>query len=388
MSATDAKDGVTLIPTGEIREKKSVNTRILIVLWAVGLILGTINLYSGSAGGALFYTQLKHIALGFCLFVFCGWVVQPRHLHAYAYWLFGFVCALLVAVLVLGRVGLGAQRWLNLGFMGLQPSEPAKIIIAIICARFFNVSKLNHPYRIRDLWPLLAMVGVIFGLIFPQPDFGTAGVCLIIAATQICFMRLDRRSLAIVATLVAACAPVLWFFVLRDYQRARIVNFLDHDNDLRGSGYNALQSLVAIGSGGLNGKGFMKGTQTQLSFLPMSHTDFAFAVFAEEWGFFGAALLVLLFAGIAYVAFEIARQAKDTFSALLAVGLAAFIFFECAINIAMVLRMFPIVGIPLPLFTYGGTIMLMVSAALGILVSVDRDNLGLHKKSASLRRGR
>lgn len=381
MSAiTDSKDGVTLIPTGEIREKKSLNTRILIVLWIAGLILGLMNLYSGSNGGALFYTQLKHIALGSVLFVFCGYVVQPRHLNTYAYWLFGVVCALLVAVLVLGRVGLGAQRWLNFGFMGLQPSEPAKIVVAIVCARFFNVSKLQHPYRIRDLWPLLAMVGVIFGLIFPQPDFGTAGICLIIATAQICFMRLDRRSVAIVVALISALVPIVWFFFLREYQRARIINFVDHDNDLRGSGYNALQSLVAIGSGGLNGKGFMQGTQTQLSFLPMSHTDFAFSVFAEEHGFRGAAVLVLIFAGIAYVGLEIARQAKDTFSALLAVGISAFIFFECAINIAMVLRMFPIVGIPLPLFTYGGTIMLMVSAALGILVSIDRDNLGLHRR--------
>jgi rod shape determining protein RodA len=229
---------------------------------------------------------------------------------------------------------------------------------------------------------------VTFGLIFPQPDFGTAGLCLMIALAQILFVRLDWRSIAIVVTTGLVAAPLAWMFALKDYQRHRVLNFLDPDIDPQGTGYNALQSLIAVGSGGVSGKGFMQGTQTQLQFLPMSHSDFVFSVFAEEHGFRGAIIVVLLFAGITYVALEIARQARDTFSALLAVGLAAFLFCQAAVNIAMVLHMFPIVGVPLPFFTHGGSILLTVCAAMGLLVSIDRDNVGLTKKPASLNRSK
>ena len=387
-SPSEAQNAVGLMPTASIRERRALNTRAIVLLYILALTLGTVNLYSGSGGAELFYAQLRHIAIGSTLFLICGWLITPRHLHAYAYWLYGIVAALLVAVLTIGKIGGGAQRWVHLGFIGLQPSEPAKIVVAIIVARFFQVSKLNHPYRLRDLWPIMGLVGLFFCLIFPQPDFGTAGFCVIVATAQIVFMKLDRRTLILVAVVIATLVPIVWYFGLQDYQKARIVNFIHPENDVRGTGYNALQSLVAIGSGGLNGKGFMQGTQTQLSFLPKGHTDFVFAVFAEEHGFKGGVVLFLIFGGFAYVGLEIARQARDTFSALLAVGLSAFIFFEFTINVAMVLRMFPIVGLPLPFFTYGGSILLTVSAALGLLVSIDRDNFGRHRKHSSFGRRR
>jgi rod shape determining protein RodA len=388
MASPTEKNDVTLVPAAEIRVKKVVYTKILFVLLVLVVGLGTLNLYSGSSGGAVFYNQLRLVGMGFAVFFFCGWFVPPRLLKTYAYWIFGAVTALLVAVLVLGQIKLGAQRWIDLGFMNLQPSEAAKVALAIVVARFFYTSKLNRPYTLRDLWPVLALVGVTFGLIFPQPDFGTAGLCLMIALVQILFVRLDWRSITIVVVTGLVTAPLAWQFALKDYQRHRVLNFLDPDNDPQGTGYNALQSLIAVGSGGMSGKGFMQGTQTQLQFLPMSHSDFVFSVFAEEHGFRGAIIVVLLFAGITYVALEIARQARDTFSALLAVGLAAFLFCQAAVNIAMVLHMFPIVGVPLPFFTHGGSILLTVCAAMGLLVSIDRDNVGLTKKPASLHRAK
>lgn len=377
---------VARAPGAEIRQRKSVNSRALILLFLTALALGTINLYSGSSGGVVFWAQLKHVGVGLAVFVFFGWFVHPRHLNTYAYWIFGAVIALLMLVLVLGKTKLGAQRWLHLGPVSMQPSELAKLALAIVVARFFYTSKLNHPYTLRDLWPVLAMIGITFVLIFVQPDFGTAGICAIVAAAQLLFIRINWRSLAIVFGTAAVAAPLGWLFALKPYQRGRVLNFLDPQIDLQGSGYNAFQSLVAVGSGGMTGKGFMQGTQTQLAFLPMSHSDFVFSVFAEEHGFRGAAVVVLLFLGITYVALEIARQAKDTFSALLAVGLAAFLFFGTTINIMMVLRMFPVVGVPLPFFTAGGSILLTVFASLGLLVAIERESLGLTKQPRSLSR--
>lgn len=382
------KDGVALIPAAEIREKKVINTRFIIAILITLLAMGTVNLYSASSGGDIFFQQLKHVTAGLIIFSICGWLIPPRFWNTYAYWIFGFICILLAAVLGMGRIAGGSQRWLHIGPVGGQPSELAKITVAMVVARFFYTSKQQHPYRIRDMLPLIGMVGLIFCLIFPQPDFGTAGFCLIVAIIQLAFIRLDKRSIAMVVGAVMAALPLLWIFALADYQKDRVFMFLRPDSDPLGKGYNALQSLVAIGSGGLAGKGFMQGTQTQLQFLPMSHTDFVFSVFAEEQGFWGGSLLFLLFAGVAYVGLEIARQAKDTFSALLAIGCVAFVFMEFAINVSMVLRMFPVVGLPLPFFTYGGSILLTICAALGILVSIDRDNLGLFKKSQSLKRSK
>jgi rod shape determining protein RodA len=382
----DRKDSVGLIPTAEIRAKKVVNTRFIVLILLALIALGTFNLYSASGGGDIFYQQLKHVSIGLTLFVVCGWLIPPRFWNTYAYWIFGVIVMMLIAVLVVGRVAGGSQRWLHIGPFGGQPSELAKLVVAMIVAKYFYTSKQQHPYRLRDMIPVLAMVGLVFCLIFPQPDFGTAGLCALVAIVQLCFIRLDKRSVTMVFGTVVAALPMLWFFGLEGYQKDRVLTFLRPDADPLGKGYNALQSLVAIGSGGLTGKGFMQGTQTQLQFLPMSHTDFVFSVFAEERGFWGGSILFLLFGAIAYLGLEIARQAKDSFNALLAIGCTAFIFMEFAVNVAMVLRMFPVVGIPLPFFTYGGSILLTICSSLGILVSIDRDNLGLIKKSTSLKR--
>jgi rod shape determining protein RodA len=371
-------------PGRDMKSNRMVFTFLLIVIYLILMTLGLFNLYSASGGSQIFYSQAQHTGIGVFVFLFCGFVVSPKFLNTYSYWILGFICLLLFSVLILGKMGGGSQRWIVLGPLRMQPSEFAKIAVAIVVANYFHMNRGHHTYGFRELWPLLAMVGLIAGLIFPQPDFGTAGFIVIIALSQIIFVRLDWRMVGYVVASGAAIAPIVWTFLLKDYQKSRVLSFLDPDLDLHGKGYNALQSLVAIGSGGFTGKGYLQGTQTQLQFLPMRHTDFVFSVFAEENGFWGCSLLFFLFAGIAFLALEIARQAKDTFSSLLAVGLAAFIFMEFTINVAMVLRMFPVVGLPLPFFSYGGSTLITVCAALGLLVSIDRENLGRSSSSEPL----
>lgn len=375
-NTSQTNPGVVILPKREIKSKGLVLTLMIIAIFTILMTLGLFNLYSASGGAEIFYTQARHTALGIVVFVICGFVVTPRFLNTYAYYILGFVCVLLIAVLILGKIGGGSQRWIVVGPFRAQPSEFAKIAIAIGVGHFFHVNRGQYMYGFRELWPLIGIVGLTAGLIFPEPDFGTAGFIVIIALVQILFVRLDWKMVGYVVASGAATAPIVWTFLLKDYQRNRVLSFLDPDFDLHGKGYNALQSLVAIGSGGVTGKGYLQGTQTQLQFLPMRHTDFVFSVFAEENGFWGCAILFLLFAGIGFVSLEVARRAKDTFSSLLAVGLAAFIFVEFTINVAMVLRMFPVVGLPLPFFSYGGSTLITVCAALGLLVSIDRENMG------------
>jgi rod shape determining protein RodA len=387
MSGIKAKR-ITLVAESDLKKKQQSYTPFVVGLFLTCLTLGLFNLYSASSGADIFYSQMKHMSLGVIVFAVAGWLVKPRHMILHAYTLFGIACALLIAVLILGTLGGGSKRWIYIGPVGGQPSELAKIAVVMVVARFFYTSKQTHPYRLRDLWPVSLMVGAIAILIFPEPDFGTAGFCVLVAAAQIAFVRLDWRSVGYIAATFTAAAPVAWNFLLKDYQKTRVLSFLNHDLDPTGKGYNAAQSLVAIGSGGIDGKGYLQGTQTQLQFLPMRHTDFVFSVFAEEHGFWGSIVLFLVFAGIAYVALEIARQAKDTFCSLVAIGLAAILLIQFTINIAMVLRMFPVVGLPLPFFSYGGSSLLTVCLAMGLLVSIDRENRGLIRNAGTLKQSR
>ena len=360
----------------EIFTRRPVYAISLVVLMGFLLMAGATNLYSASGGDAMFYSHMKQMGVGLAIFSGLAFLIQPKHLNASAYWLYATICASLVAVLVMGHIGWGARRWITIGPINGQPSEVAKIIVAIVAARFFAEMQQSRAFRLRDLWFLALLVGIMFVLIFPQPDLGTASFLVLIVCTQICFIQIDWRSIAMLGSAAAITLPLGWRFLLLDYQKTRILSFLDPNYDTQGKGYNVLQSLIAVGSGGIYGKGFMNGTQTHLKFLPMSHSDFIFSVFAEEHGFLGSSLLLLSFAGLGCLALLIGRQAKNTFSALLAVGLGAFLFIEFAINVAMVLRMFPVKGLPLPFFSAGGSNLIVSCAAIGILISIDRDNRG------------
>ena len=360
----------------QIIKRRPVYSIVLLALMTILVVAGSFNLYSASSGGDLFFVHMKHTCVGLAGFVVLALFVQPKHLNATTYWIYGAICAMLLTVLVVGHIGGGSRRWLNFGPMNIQPSELAKIAAALLAARFFSEMKQNTAYRLRDLWLLAMLVGFMSVMIFPQPDLGTASFLCLIVAAQICFVSIDWRSLAIAVSTGLVSLFIGWEFFLHPYQRDRVTSFLDPNFDPQGKGYNVQQSLTAIGSGGLYGKGFMNGTQTHLKFLPMSHSDFIFSVFSEEHGFIGGTVLILTFAALGCVALLIARQSKNNFSTLLAIGLGAFLFIEFAINVAMVLRMFPVKGLPLPFLSAGGSNLITSCMAIGILISIDRENRG------------
>ncbi len=373
-------EGVFLMPEGDLKRPSSPQITLLCLLFCGLLSIGLINLYSAGVGASYFWTQLRNLIGTLSAFFVFGWIIPIKRVNTYAYWFVALVCTLLLIVLFTGRVAGGAQRWISLGPVSFQPSEFAKLAIAVAVARFFSSNRQDSPYRIRDLIPLIGIVGSVFVLIFAQPDFGTAGICFLIAACQLMFIRIDIRSLAFVFLSAPIMAAFGWKVLLLDYQKLRILNLLNPNLDPQNSGYHAMQSLIAVGSGGVFGKGFMQGTQAHLRFLPERHTDFIFSVFAEEHGFWGSVVVFLGFGLLTYIALDIAKHAKDTFAGLLAVGLGTLLFLEFAINIAMVMGMFPVVGIPLPFFSYGSSAMLTVCVSLGLLISINRTNSGASKR--------
>lgn len=352
---------------------------VLIGTFLTIVIMGLINLYSASLGGSFFYGQLRSLAIGLVLFGLTGWIIPLRVLNTYCYWIYGLVCILLVAVLFSGHISNGSQRWLIMGPFTFQPSELAKLSAAILVAHYFHYNPLGSAYRLSDFRRIGLLVGALFALIFEQPDLGTAGIVVLVAAFQIVFLRIDRKAIFLVTLGGLALSIFAWFLLLHDYQRTRVLTLLDPTGDPFGKGYNSLQSLVAIGSGNLFGKGFMDGTQTQLQFLPARQTDFIFSVFAEEHGFMTSALLFILFGVMTYSALLIAKGARDTFSSMLAIGIAALIFIQFAINVAMVLGLFPIVGIPLPFFSHGGSSLMTICAGVGILIAINRARINKHR---------
>lgn len=365
-------------PSGRSYHSGSL-TFIFFILMAIGLA----NLYSAGAEDLYFQTQLRHTAIGVLAFIIFGWLIPVRHINTYAYLFFALIVLSLAFVLILGHTAGGAQRWIRLGPFRFQPSEIAKLSVAIVVAKFFYHNRSIGAYRLKELWPLLLMAVGTFILIFKQPDFGTAGICLLIVTFQLAFIRIQANFKTVLGIGLAGLSTgvIGWNFLLHPYQKLRILNLLNPNMDPSGSGYNSLQSLVAIGSGKHFGKGFLQGTQTQLQFLPARHTDFIFSVFAEEHGFWGCSVIFILFTALAYIALDIARESRDCFNALLAVGVAAIIFIEFTLNVAMVLGMFPVVGMPLPFFSYGGSALLTVCIAVGILIAIDRENASGNRSS-------
>lgn len=365
----------------EISRSPNGHSIALILVFGTLLTLGMFNLYSAAVGTKMVYftSQLKHMFISLCVFSVFAWGISVKHLNTYTFIFYGLNVLLLVFVLSLGHTAGGSQRWISVFGINFQPSETAKIVVAMFVAKFFYNNKQVYAYTLRDLWPLSIGVLGVFLLIFKQPDLGTGGLCLLIALSQVVFIRINLKSIGTVIATGAVSAVVGWNFLLHPYQKLRILNLLNPNLDPSGSGYNSLQSLVAIGSGGIFGKGYLEGTQSQLQFLPARHTDFIFSVFAEEHGFWGGIFVFVMFAVLTFIGLEIARAAKDSYNSLLAIGLTSFIFLEFLINVSMVIGLFPVVGMPLPLFSYGGSSLLTICMALGMLVSIDRDNMGVRQ---------
>lgn len=345
--------------------------------WAAALYLaGVVNLYSASGtrieSGALTYAPFyqKQLIWGMCgigcmLLAMCFDYRRLRGLAWGAY----FVCLfLLILVPIMGTTVYGARRWISLGFMNIQPSELAKLAVLVLTARLLaNDGKpLDWP---RFLGVLAAGMAPV-ALILKQPDLGTAMLILLILGGMIIFHGLRSGVFRTCLVAIPCLAALMWFVVMHDYQRQRILTFLDPSSDPRGTGYHIIQSLIAIGSGGLFGKGFEAGTQSQLRFLPERHSDFAVAVLGEEWGFVGCVALVTAFCFLLLSIFSSAVQAKDRFGSMLVVGVFFYFFWQICINMGMVIGLMPVVGIPLPYISYGGSATIVNFTLIGIVLNV------------------
>lgn len=334
--------------------------------------LGLLNLHSATYDlpvGRYFHQQFLWAGLGF-LILFLIVLLDYRILERLAYPFYGVVLVLLVLVMLKGKSALGAQRWLQWGPFSVQPSELAKLATVLCLAKYFHSRREKNLLGFKSLLLPGLFLAVPFVLVLKQPDLGTALVTLMIAASMILFMGVERKIIVATLVVVAVSAPLAWKYTLRGYQKDRVITFLNPEKFSQGKGYQVIQSMVAIGSGELTGKGYLRGSQSKLQFLPKQYTDFVFSNFAEEFGFMGAVLLLGLYASFAFLGLNVAYTAKESFGMLLALGLTSFITGQAAINLGMETGALPVVGITLPFFSYGGTSLLTSLLSVGLLLNI------------------
>lgn len=340
------------------------------LVFALLLLLGVgaITVYSASHQNMAQMLNLgARIGMGFVLMLLMA-RIPPTTYQFWSPWLFGLGVLLLLAVESFGHVGKGAQRWLDLGFMRFQPAEILKLAVPMMAAWYLSQRAL--PPRLLDIAVTLLIIAVPMGLIMLQPDLGTA---ILVGAAGMFVLFLAGLSWKYIAAFVVALAgliPLLWQFGLHDYQRQRVLTLVNPEADPLGTGYHIIQSKIAIGSGGVSGKGWLNSTQSNLDFLPEGHTDFIFAVFSEEFGLVGVTLLLLLYLFIILRGLTIAVQAPTTYGRLLAGSLSLSFFVYVFVNTGMVTGLLPVVGVPLPLVSYGGTAMVTLMAGFGMLMSI------------------
>ncbi len=341
----------------------------LLLLMGFGLIV----LYSASGENmAQLQRQIIRLTVAFSAMFFMAWI-PPRIYKTWTPFIFAGGVVLLLAVIIFGQVGKGAQRWLNLGLFRFQPSEIMKLAVPMMVAWYFSERKL--PPNLRELTVALVIIAIPTYLILVQPDLGTAILIASSGAFVIFLAGISWRILIYSLLLVVIYAPIHWNFVMQTYQKQRVLTFLDPEKDRLGSGYHIIQSEIAIGSGGMNGKGWLEGTQSQLEFLPERNTDFIFAVLGEEFGFYGVLMLISIYLWIIGRGFLIAINAQETYTRLLAGAITLTFFVYVFVNIGMVTGILPVVGLPLPLVSYGGTSMVTLMASFGILMGIQT-----HKK--------
>ncbi|MCG8556454.1 MAG: rod shape-determining protein RodA [Proteobacteria bacterium] len=346
----------------------------LFVAVAALATVGVTNLYSatsvpGAAMEELYIQQIYWLTLGAGVAVLIA-AIDYRYYERHGWIAYGAGIVLLVLVFLLGREVRGSQRWIPLGSFSLQPSELMKIFFIVAFAKYLHNDPKTEGRTLKDLIIPGLIVALPLVLVLKQPDLGTAMILVFIFATIMFLTHLKLRSLVTLVLSLSASAPLTWEYLLKDYQRQRLLSFIQPDKDLLGAGWHAHQAKAAIGSGGFLGKGFMRGTQNQYRFLPDQHTDFPFPVWAEEQGFVGASLLILLYLFIVLWGLRIASQAKDRFGAVVAVGVSSLIFWHATINLGMVCGLLPVVGITLPLVSYGGSSVLTVMIGIGLLMNI------------------
>jgi rod shape determining protein RodA len=353
-------------------------------MWLLSVVvliasIGVINLYSATSAyvGAsqragladIYVTQIYWFVVGFLLAMLIA-AIDYRHLERLAPVLYGGGLLVLLLVFVLATDVRGSSRWLRLGSFTFQPSEFMKPLVVLMVARYIHGDHRTEARGLFDLFVPFFIALVPTAMVMLQPDLGTSLIYLLTTASMLAITRIRGATLLSGVGLAGAAGYLMWQFGLRDYQRSRITSFLDPEKDEAGSAWHALQSQTAIGNGGLTGEGFMQGTQNQFGFLPDQHSDFPFSVFAEEFGFLGCLLLLSLYCFLAIWTVHIASQAKDRFGAALAVGCGAIIFWHTVFNLGMSMGLLPVVGITLPLFSYGGSSLVTMLISLGMLMNV------------------
>jgi rod shape determining protein RodA len=332
------------------------------------VVAGTLIVYSASDGNdAIITRQLVRVTIAFGIMILFA-QIPPNYLKIITPWLFLSGILMLVAVVFLGDRGKGAKRWLDLGFIRFQPAEIMKLALPMMWAWLFAQNSFPPPAKKMIIGIIL--VGLSAGLIVIQPDLGTAILIAMSGLFVLFFAGLPWKLILSSIALIAASTPIIWHFYMYDYQKQRVLTFLNPESDPLGKGYHIIQSKIAIGSGGIDGKGFMHSTQAQLNFLPESTTDFIFSVFSEEFGLWGVILLLTLYSFIIGRGLYIASQAQDNFSRLLAASLVMTLFVYVFVNIGMVSGLLPVVGLPLPLISYGGSALVTIMISFGILMSI------------------
>jgi len=341
---------------------------LIIVLACIGFLM----LYS--AGGGSFRPWLIRQLLFFCIFFPLMLFIAVTNIKIWfktAYIIYFLALLLVIIVDIMGHNAMGATRWFKIGPLTIQPSEIMKVCVVFALARYFYNTDAQNIGRIKFLIIPILIIAVPAVFIFHQPDLGTASILVIVGVSVLFLAGVKMWKFASVGILTLATIPLVWNFLLYDYQKKRVLTFLDPDNDPLGSGYNIIQSKIAIGSGGFFGKGFLNGTQGQLNFLPEKQTDFIFTMLSEELGFLGSFFTIGVFCAIIAICINIASKTKHQFGRLLTMGIANIFFVHMFINMGMVMGLIPVVGAPLPFVSYGGTIMATMMIGFGLILNVD-----------------
>ncbi|HZX36292.1 MAG TPA: rod shape-determining protein RodA [Thermodesulfobacteriota bacterium] len=341
-------------------------------------LMGIATIFSATfAQDAHFYKkQFSWLVIGFFIMIPVV-AVNYSHFSRFGYVIFGASILSLILALTIGRTVAGAQRWISLGFLSFQPSEFAKIAFIIALAK--HLSSVKVPPKGLDFKELIAPLAILFIpfiLIAKQPDLGTALIFCAIFASMTLMMRIRFRVLLAAAFATAILIPLAWGH-LKAYQKARVLSFMDPSKDPLGSGYHIIQSKIAVGSGGLIGKGFTQGTQGSLMFLPEHHTDFIFSILSEEWGFAGVLAALILFLTLILRGMDVVKNAKDRFGFLVSFGIISMLFWHVTINLGMVTGLLPVVGVPLPFFSYGGSFLLTVLISMALLININMRRFSL-----------
>jgi rod shape determining protein RodA len=348
----------------------------LILNGMVILLIGLVNLFSAtrSMDNGTYNLVIKQLISFFIGLVLLLAVLSRdyRIIAGYSRYFYLGTLFLIVVVFVIGSVGGGAKRWLNLGFITFQPSELMKPVMVLLLANMLHQRrKEGEPLSLRDIFLPMIYVLVPCALILKQPDLGTALVLLISCCCILWFVGLTKTTYATLGAGAVALVYPLWAFVMKPYQKMRILSLLNPDLDPAGANYHSIQAKIAVGSGGFIGKGYLNGTQHKLHFIPEHHTDFIFTVFGEEWGFVGSVVLFLLFISFVYRCLKISESTSDQLGSIITFGVASIIFTQFTVNILMAINLAPVVGVPLPFISYGGSSMMSMMIAVGLLLNVN-----------------